>query len=90
MGIFKAVIDELLQYREIGTLEECRRTHENQIPKKPSYVDESYGIFECPNCKEMIYATDEMQSHKYCLSCGQALDWSAIEPEPLEDSDGEN
>ena len=50
-----------------------------QIPKKPKYVDDYYGYFECDSCGEAIYYDDVAESHKYCLHCGQALDWSDTE-----------
>lgn len=48
-----------------------------RIPKKPIDPDEDYGIYECPNCGGTIYATDELKTHKFCLLCGQAIDWDA-------------
>lgn len=46
-----------------------------RAPKKPVDIDEDLGIFRCPSCNEMIYTTDKFTSHKYCLNCGQAIDW---------------
>ena len=50
-----------------------------QIPKKPKVIFDEYSYFECGNCGEAIYCSDELKTHKYCLNCGQALDWSDTE-----------
>lgn len=52
---------------------------EKQIPKKPKFVEPNYGYFECDSCGEAIYYDDVAESHKYCLHCGQALDWGQEE-----------
>lgn len=35
-------LEELKQYRTIGTVEECRATVENQTAKKPDYEGDGY------------------------------------------------
>ena len=60
---------------------ECRevihKALEKQIPKKPDEVYDEYDYFVCPCCKESIYSsTGDVTDHKFCLECGQALDWS--------------
>ena len=35
------------------------------------HVDEYY----CPTCGEGIYVSDNFESHKFCLNCGQAIQW---------------
>ena len=47
-----------------------------QIPKKPDFVDYDCNYFECPCCKNAIYSSSNLADHKFCLECGQALDWS--------------
>lgn len=49
---------------------------EKQIAKKPEDIDEEYELFQCPNCNEWILCSDYKESHKYCLNCGQKIDWS--------------
>ena len=56
-------------------LEEAVRDLEKFIPQKPINPDDDYGTFECPNCGGTIYASDALKDHKYCLLCGQAIDW---------------
>lgn len=48
---------------------------EKQIPKKPRLNDSDYSYFECDSCGTAIAYTFEPEEHKYCLHCGQALDW---------------
>lgn len=68
--IIKA-LEELKQYRTIGTVEECRAAVEKQTGIKP---EEMLGIFnnteyECKNCGSNVNYADE-----YCRWCGQKLD----------------
>lgn len=62
-------LEEVQQYRAIGTLEECRAAVEKQKPKKP--VMDGYCCFEsyeCPTCHH-----DISNEQKYCDKCGQKL-----------------
>lgn len=68
-------LEEFNKYRDIGTVEECREAREKQIPKKPIEPQEDYGTFKCTSCGGLIYTTDEFETHKFCLMCGQAIDW---------------
>ena len=69
-------LGEIQQYREIGTPEECSAAVEKQKAKKPIEPDEEYGTFKCPSCGGLIFTEDRFETHKYCLLCGQKLDWS--------------
>lgn len=73
-----SAIEEIQQYREIGTVEECQEAIEKQKPVKSEDYDEDlfiiHGYFVCPSCGCTIIA-DEFSDHKYCLNCGQALLW---------------
>ena len=74
--------EELRQYREIGTPEECRAAVEKQEAKKPKeYEDKFYG---CPVCGNVLlhkwekYPTKLMNKKNglpYCLGCGQRILW---------------
>lgn len=70
---------ELLKYRAIGTVEECREAVEKQKPKKPDYEGDGYAdghiVYDtwiCPCCEEH-YEVD-FDDYKYCPECGQAID----------------
>ena len=71
--------EELEQYREIGTVEECREAMEKQKPKKPDYEGDGYDqdgniIYDtwiCPNCGKR-YEVD-YGDYKHCSNCGQRI-----------------
>lgn len=60
-------------YKKIGTVEECREAVEKQKAKKPRDVEYDYSYFICPTYGEGIYVSDNFESHKFCLNCGQAI-----------------
>lgn len=79
-----SALKEVQQYREIGTVEECREAKEKQIPipvKNRTIMREFYGHpysirGDCPKCGSkalMSTLTD------YCNACGQHLKWSDTE-----------
>ena len=66
-------LEEVQQYRAIGTPEELQAAHEKQIAKKPiSYDDCEQFVIRCTCGK----CTDTRFFHGYCTWCGQKLDWS--------------
>lgn len=71
----------LSEYREIGTVEECREAVEKQRQKKPEVVDQDFDYYKCPVCGEYIWSTDNINDHKYCLNCGQAISLEESEEE---------
>ena len=66
-------LKEVQQYRKIGTVEECREATKKQKAKKPEVIDQDFDYYKCPVCGEYIWATDNINDHKYCLNCGQAV-----------------
>ena len=75
-------LKEVQQYREIGTVEECREAVEKQRTKKTHIVtNELLGgtSYVCPNCgaEMMLIDRNRIQwghMQKYCGCCGQAID----------------
>ena len=66
------VLKEIQQYREIGTVEECRVAVEKQKPKKPH---RNYKKFSGLWCKCGWYlGQKQCLDIKYCPNCGQAID----------------
>jgi hypothetical protein len=81
-------LEEVQQYRQIGTVEECREAVEKQTAKRPEFVDTRFmnngkhisdgcqlqKCYKCPNCNQHIFHVwdDEL----YCKYCGQHIDWS--------------
>lgn len=85
-SIIKKSLDEIRQYRELGTVEELRIAKEKQIPKKPLYKhyenegEKPYIKICCPNnCHIQVYPVTHKNlafENVYCHKCGQKLDWS--------------
>ena len=69
-------LEEIKQYRAIGTVEECRAAVEKQKAKKPQKTEsEGYRYTDtsrCPNCGGNFSGTGIAN---YCYHCGQKLDW---------------
>ena len=58
-------------------LNECVKTLEKQIAKKPIEDNTSYSGYKCPACNSNTY---QLRSHNICktpncIFCGQKLDW---------------
>lgn len=76
-------LEEIQQYRAIGTVEECWEARERQRAKKPiEYEDKYYGCPVCDNAlmykweRYPVTLMDKRKGLPYCLGCGQKLDWS--------------
>ena len=64
-------LKEIQQYRENGTVEECREAVEKQKPKKPH---RNYKKFSGLWCKCGWYlGQKQCLDIKYCPNCGQAI-----------------
>ena len=64
-------MEEVEQYRALGTVEELKEAREKQIPKKPKSEQYFYGVLDrCPVCDVLLG-----HSKNYCHNCGQALKW---------------
>ena len=70
-------LEVVQQYRQIGTVEECREAVEKQIAKKVKSIspvkdgDSYVGLIgRCPCCGDILE-----EDTVYC-DCGQRLDWS--------------
>ena len=73
-------LEELKQYRAIGTPEKCMAAVEKQKAKKPQKTEsEGYrytDTYRCPNCGGNFSGTGIAN---YCYHCGQKLDWGDVE-----------
>ena len=65
-------LEEIQQYRAIGTVEECRMAKERLIPKKAiiGKVFKTMGYYQCPICGGLL-----MRDEKFCNDCGQRIEW---------------
>lgn len=73
-------LEEIQQYREIGTVEECREAREKQKKKRPIKIlvdpfEYDYDYI-CPNCRNEL---DGPALAEYCHYCGQAIQWENLE-----------
>ena len=74
-----SALKEIQQYREIGTIEECREARKKQIPEEPYYEGDGfddkgeliYDTWICPNCGEKYEVGYD--DYKYCPKCGQSI-----------------
>jgi len=71
----------LSEYREIGTVEECREAVERQTPMNP--VEDKYHHKCCPNCGWIVSGKTGYGEEfcPCCENCGQAIDWEESEEE---------
>lgn len=66
----------LREYEDTGlTPQEIMELKERDTAKAPIDIEDNYGFFICPSCGDSIYASDDFESHKFCLNCGQRLSW---------------
>ena len=70
-------MEEVEQYRALGTVEELKEAREKQIPKKPIekkvlIMDEQEIVNVCPVCESEIGL---LNGQPYCECCGQRIDW---------------
>lgn len=64
----------LADYEDTGlTPDQIMELKERNTVRSPIDIDEDYGFFTCPSCGEAIYASDDFESHKFCLNCGQRI-----------------
>ena len=77
-GMAIQAIEEIQQYRAIGTIEEFKALKEKIVAKKPILNNPKINEFYikeaklCPACHSYINNC----SGDYCRDCGQKLDWS--------------
>ena len=76
-------LEELKQYRAIGTPEECLAAVEKQKAKKPImkqyFEDLEDEYLCCPTCGEILtdrIPADNKVFYFHCMNCGQKFDWS--------------
>ena len=75
-------MEEVEQYRALGTVEELKEAREKQVAKKPEKlgkersIENSYWI-KC-ECGAISLADIKTHNQMYCSECGQlmTLDWS--------------
>ena len=71
-----SAMQELQEYKQLGTLEEVREAVEKQKKKKPKGDLHSVPHYRCHSCNESFSGRGFA---KYCYQCGQAVEWSEDE-----------
>lgn len=80
-----SAMQELEQYKQLGTLEEVKEAVERLQPKAPNWhmnpVMEHGKLPVCPTCNTIMVRTEILGRtiDEHCVTCGQAIDWSVIE-----------
>ena len=74
-------LEEVQQYRQIGTVDECREAVEKQTPKEPDYEGDGYSngqlVYDtwiCPSCGQ--YYEVDSDDYDCCPKCGQKIHWN--------------
>lgn len=68
------VIEELTEYRAIGTVEEFKALKEKSEPKKPKmigYRKDGEPVYECGCCGNTLKVADQ----PFCMICSCKVDW---------------
>lgn len=69
-----SALEEIQQYRELGTVEELREAREKQRAKKSKFYAHN---FYCSKCGNLVGNNEfDWKRFMYCDRCGQAIDWS--------------
>lgn len=84
MELIIKALEEVQQYRAIGTLEECGAAAVKQTAKKPIFnhnLSDTLSIFHC-ECGNKIKVSHDIgimnnnNAPNYCSKCGCRFDWS--------------
>lgn len=69
-------LQEIQQYRAIGTVEECWEAMERQKGKKYKKIHpcKSVTYYQCPCCNELLHINEN-----FCGKCGQTILWEEKE-----------
>lgn len=74
--LLPGAMEKLAAYENTGlTPEQIMDLKERDTAKPPIDIEDNYGFFVCPSCGNSIYASDDFESHKFCLNCGQRIQW---------------
>lgn len=77
-----SAMQELQEYKKLGTLEEVREAVERMQEKKVTDIrgNDKLKFCTCPYCGRRI---TNVEGGNYCQNCGQKLDWSEEENEQI-------
>ena len=67
---------QLARYEDAGlTPEQIMELKERDTAKAPVDIDDDFDMYVCPNCDMAIGTIGDKKSHKFCLNCGQRIQW---------------
>ena len=69
-------LEEIQQYRAIGTVEECREARKKQEPVFAEVIIKGQNRYKCPSCGRELEI-----GYKHCIWCGQRLKYKSGEEE---------
>ena len=77
-------LEEIQQYRAVGSVEECWEAVEMRKEKKPKLNNKRFlgkDTYTCQRCGNVCLTkyANERQNNNFCWDCGQAIDWSEEE-----------
>lgn len=83
-----SALEEIQQYRALGTVKELREAREKQAPKKPIF---HITTWNCPRCggvdlEEVNEFGSTFKKYAHCPDCGQTIDWSNTEQKSEHDN----
>ena len=64
---------EFLNERYLSLEKALKRNEPMRITQ--TSIEKSISLFDCPNCGTTMYYEGKPEDWKYCIECGQALDW---------------
>jgi DNA-directed RNA polymerase subunit RPC12/RpoP len=68
-------LEELEQYRELGTVEELKEAREKQVAKKPIGRHTDYKCSACGRRVRSGKGSSSRQRDNFCQRCGTKIDW---------------
>ena len=73
-----SALEEIQQYREIGTVEECLEAVNMRTPERAIFeymLGDFEGIFNCPVCGKFILHDCRDTESTFCERCGKHIQW---------------
>ena len=80
-GNILSALSEILKYKQVGTVEECKETVDRKKLTDPVILKGKFSdTYICPKCGYELIHEDETgcfggKYHKFCPDCGQAIEW---------------
>ena len=82
LGNYEITYDETNDYTwtlsDTEEYELVKQALERNTPKKiiQTSNEQDFSLFDCPSCDTTMYYESAPYDWKYCIECGQKLDWT--------------